>query len=469
MKKNKILKVQLHKVDKDLSTKNKEVLEKLISKWERKQAYLEARWSAYLKSIQVWDCGKNHNILSFQSLKNNCCAESTFDKSLENIWPRKSNCNQKRISNFSNLQILRNIPHSESPFSTHYNSSSNSKLLRGIPVSKSPFGIGRKENVVNNSWQISRNISDLDLPFSVTKNSNHNNKDNLQISKNISALKTHYYIMVDDSDNSYSSFQNSRLLDRHITPIRKKNIKNNKKMRSRVEKKKSFLALHRKTNVSLRVLAGKSGVSSTSLYKRTSELKNRKRSVRRYSANDKERVINLYRQGKFSHVTVAEKLDIPKSTVSNWLRNEIQIKNQIECSSEKDLRKTKEKSTFKDTSKETEDKNTSEEKKPVGEMYSQDNVSTSELSQKLDTSKRILRSSNFGRGQEKKEINDGSFEENFRSGQRKYTLEEKNRAREVFRQENISINELSKKLDIPPRTLRDWIFEKSQGKIKKKV
>lgn len=50
---------------------------------------------------------------------------------------------------------------------------------------------------------------------------------------------------------------------------------------------------------------------------------------------------------------------------------------------------------------------------------------------------------------------------------RKYSLEEKEQAREMYRQSNITIKQLSRVLGVPDSTLRDWINERKRVKKEK--
>lgn len=132
---------------------------------------------------------------------------------------------------------------------------------------------------------------------------------------------------------------------------------------------------------------------------------------RRYTKEEKEKIIAIYRNNDITLNDLATQSGISSSTLKKWTEG-LNITGRRSCSVE--------------------------EKKQA--VFHQGNLDVNNLPQKLNISSETL--------------NNGMFKKKYR----RYTVDEKKRAIQLYLRENISIKKLSRKLNIPDRTLNDWIL-----------
>lgn len=193
-----------------------------------------------------------------------------------------------------------------------------------------------------------------------------------------------------------------------------------------LEKKESVIALYRDTNISLRALARKSGVSYPTLKKWTEGL-GTKYAHKKYTAAEKKQALKLYRKGNYSIEEAAQKLNISRTTLNYWLD------------------KAKMKKTLM--------KYSAEEKEKALKLHSKGNISQIEIARKLKVPRSIIRQWVHEKDYWKNETKP-------KDAHKRRTAEEKERALELYSQGNLTQNEVARQLKIPRATVQHWVHEK---------
>lgn len=192
--------------------------------------------------------GSNNNLYFIESVSTNV-PFSTFEIREKFV-----------ISNHSNLQILRNIPHTYSLIDLFKNDLNDNKSSK--------------------------------LPTNVNKN---NSKYDF-------------------------NFQNIRFSSRHVNST-KNNVKCNRQY-SKKEKERILAFCRDNSNVSVTALARQTGVSLGTIRKWLNKF-GMKRTFKKHADDDKEQTVKLHRQGNKSRRKEAKKIVIPQETESNWIHEEV--------------------------------------------------------------------------------------------------------------------------------------------------